>query len=250
VKKRLKNRSACNKILMILVSLVLTSLAAFAAGEGEAVISKDGRTIRAMNAVPTVTRAPSPSDTGLVTIFDNIGRAYPDGTYWCCEASSITGPNATGGFLPELWLAVAFTPEANHLITKVEVAVSLLLGSDELDLSVNNDADGLPGTTIISGHMTQLPVFGSCCTVEAKEDTDGIPVTAGTQYWIVVKPHGNNSDTFAGWNVEDTDQVDLYSAPIAFYCSDNKGGRCQNNNSWTLASGGGTQGPAFAVLGR
>jgi hypothetical protein len=152
--------------------------------------------------------------------------------------------------LPEVWLAVGFTPDADQVVTKVEVAVSLFTGSNELELSVNNDASGLPGTAIRSWRLTKLPVFGSCCTVETKADSVGIPVTAGTQYWIVVKTRGSNSDTFADWNVEDIDQVDPYTVPVAFYCSDDKGGNCQNNNAWSLVTSLGTQGPAFAVLAR
>jgi hypothetical protein len=238
----------CKRTLLTLVVLVVTSLSAFAARKGEVVMSKDGRMMSVTNGVQSVQRV-APSDAGLVTIFDNIGKAYPKGTYWCCEGYSITGPDASGR-LPETWLAVAFTPSDNHLVTRVEAAISHFTGTNELVLSLNNDASGLPGTAIRTWNMTDLPAFGSCCVVATKEDAAGIPVTAGTQYWIVVSTKGKSSNTFADWNVEDIDQVDQYTVPVAYYCSDDQGGNCGNNDAWTLDTSNGTQGPAFAVLGK
>lgn len=238
----------CKKTLLTLATLALTSLTAFAARKGDVVISKDGRMISVTNGVHSVARVAS-SDAGLVPIFDNIGKVYPKGTYWCCDGYSITGPDASER-LPEFWLAVAFTPSANRTITRVEVPVGLHSGANKLLLSLNNDASGLPGTAIRTWRMTDLPPLGSCCTVETKGDATGIPVTAGSQYWIVVSTEGKSSNTSAGWNLEDIDQVDQYTVPIAYYCSDDKGGNCANNNAWTLMTGTGTQGPAFAVLGK
>jgi hypothetical protein len=232
----------------MLAALTLTSVAALAARKGEVVMSKDGRKMYVTNRAHAVTQV-TPSDSNLATIFDNIGKAYPKGTYWCCESYSITGPDVSER-LPEYWLAVAFTPSADHTVTMVEVAVNLLSGNNQLALSLSNDVSGLPGTAIKTWHLRSLPPAGSCCTIEVGKDGAGIPVTAGTQYWIVVSTEGQNSDTYAGWNIEDIDQVDLYTAPIAYYCSDDKGGSCGNNDAWTLETGTSNQGPAFAVLGR
>ena len=239
-------------LTLTLPGLTLTSVTAFAArkSKGEVVLSKDGRMISITNGASAPSRAQvAPSRAGLVTIFDNIGKTYPKGTYWCCEGASITGPNASP-FLPEYWLAVAFTPGANYTVTQLEVAISLFTGKDELFLSLYNDVGGLPGTAIKTWLMGGLPTFGTCCAIDTKSDGAGIPVTAGTQYWIVVGTTGENSDTFADWNVEDIDQVDTYTVPTAYYCSADKGGNCGNNDAWSLDTGGSNQGPAFAVLGR
>jgi hypothetical protein len=239
-------------LTLTLFALILTSVTAFAArkNKGEVVPSKDGRMISITNGAPAPSRAQAPpSHAGLVTIFDNIGTTYPKGTYWCCEGASITGPNASP-FLPEYWLAVAFTPTADHIVTQLEVAIGLFRGKDELFLSLYNDVGGLPGAAVKTWLMRGLPTFGTCCAVDTKSDGTGIPVTAGTQYWIVVGTTGDNSDTFADWNVEDIDQVDTYSVPTAYYCSADIAGSCGNNDAWSLDTGGSNQGPAFAVLGR
>jgi hypothetical protein len=250
VKEKRSMRYKTFLMLLMLVALILMSIGgtAFAANKAEVVMSKDGRKIYVTKSTRAVARAKS-SESGLVTIFSNIGKVYPRGTYFCCESYSITGPKASGR-LPEYWLAVAFTPTADHVVTMVEVAVNLLDGADHLVLSLNSDASGLPGASLKSWHLRSLPEAGSCCTVGAGEDRAGIPVTAGTQYWIVLSTVGANSDTYAGWNVEDVDQVDTYNVPVAYYCSDDRGGSCGNNDAWTLDSSTSNQGPAFAVLGR
>jgi hypothetical protein len=234
----------CKKTLLTLAVLALASVIAFATGKDGIAVSKDGRMVMATKPARTITRS-TPSDAGLVTIYGNIGTSYPKGPYWCCEASSITGPTALPGFLPEYWEASAFTPTADHSVTKVEVAVSLISGTNGLVLGLYNDASGVPGTAIKTWTLSGLPDFGSCCVVEAKGGAD-VPVKAGTQYWIVLKVNSKESTTWAAWNYNDTDQVDM--APTAFWCSDDKGGSCGNNNAWTADQS--LPGLAFAVLGR
>jgi len=241
-KKMEEINKMCKKMLLTLTVLALASLTAFAASDG-VVISKDGRKTIATKRVPGVVRSES-SDAGLVKIFDNIGTAYPKGSYWCCEGYTITGPTALSGF-PEYWEAGAFTPSANHTVTQVQVAVGFVEGVNGLILGVYNDASGVPGTPIKTWALTTLPTFGSCCVVETKNDAAGISVTAGTQYWIVLKTNKKETTTWAAFNVNDTDQVD--PAPTAFYCSGTTG-QCSSNNAWTASQS--QPGPAFAVLGK
>ena len=231
------------KMLLTLTLLALASVAAFAASQDGVVVSKDGRTTIATKRTASAVRT-EPNDPSLVVIYDNIGTAYPKGTYWCCEGATITGPTALSGF-PEYWEAGAFTPSADHTVTKVEAAVGFVEGVNGLVLGLYNDASGVPGTPIKTWALTGLPTFGSCCVVETKTDTAGIPVTKGTQYWIVLKTTAKETTTWAAFNVNDTDQVD--PAPTAFYCSSTTG-ECGNNNAWT--AGESQPGPAFAVLGK
>jgi hypothetical protein len=232
------------KTLLTLTVLALASVTAFAASKGGVVLSRDGRITIATKRAHAVTRTAS-SDVGLVKIFGNIGTAYPKGKYWCCEGYTITGPTALSGF-PEYWEAGAFTPKANHTVTKVEVAAGFVEGTNGLVLSINDDASGVPGAAIKTWNLTGLPTFGSCCVVEVKGAKAGIPVKAGTQYWIVLSTNSSESNTWATFDVNDTDQVD--AAPTAFYCSQDVGGTCGANDAWTASKS--VPGPAFAVLGK
>jgi hypothetical protein len=226
------------KALLILAALVLAGVTGFAAEKGEVVTSRDGRMMFIPRRSQAFTRS-APSGAGLVTIFNNIGWAYPNGAYSCCDGFTVEGPAAD----PMFWQAAAFKPKVNHTVTMIEVAVSLNGGADEVVLSLNNDANGVPGTAIKTWHLTGLPAAGTCCTIEARTSTAGIPVTGGTRYWIVLKPT-SGSDTQAMWNVNDTNQVN--SMKTAFYCA-SQSGVCQNNRQWKVERR--FPGPAFAVLG-
>jgi hypothetical protein len=140
-------------------------------------------------------------------------------------------------------VAAAFMPRSNHVVTQIEVALSIQGGTNDLVLSLNNDAGGQPGTAIRTWDLQSLPAAGTCCATEVKKDGAGISVTAGTQYWVMVTTK-KKSDIQAVWNVNDTNQVG--SRKIAFYCS-SQAGECQNNDAWTVEKR--SPGPAFAVLG-
>ena len=232
------------RAFLTLTVLALASLTAFAASKEGVVVSKDGRTTIATKRTASVARVVS-NDAGLVSIFDNIGTAYPKGSYWCCEGYTITGPTALSGF-PEYWEAGAFTPSANHTVTKVKVAVGFVEGTNGLVLGLYSDSGGVPGKALKTWNLSGLPNFGSCCVVESKSDATGIAVTAGTQYWVVLKTNAKETTTWAAFNVNDTDQID--PAPTAFYCSQDAGGSCGTNDAWTASQS--VPGPAFAVLGK
>ncbi len=226
------------KALLILAALALVGLTGFAAEKDEVVTSPDGRTMFIPRRSQAFTRG-APSGAGLVKIFNNLARVYPKGAYSCCDGFTVEGSAAD----PEFWQAAAFKPTVNHTVAMIEVAVSLNGGADEVILSLNNDANGLPGKAIRTWHLTDLPAAGTCCTIEAVTDAAGIPITAGTRYWIVLKPT-SGSDTQAVWNLNDTNQVD--SIKGAFYCS-SQSGVCQNNRKWTVEAR--LPGLAFAVFG-
>src|SRR5579862_3646956 len=99
-----------------------------------------------------------------------------------------------------------------------------------------------------SSHSTvMLAASPSCCTIEVKS-TSGIPVTDGTQYWIVFKTDDTNKDSGVIWNYNTTDMVDYI--PFAQYCSADVGGAsCGAYNDIWRAAGSLSPQLAFAVLG-
>ena len=147
-----------------------------------------------------------PADRGLVTIFSSLASKYPNGVYWCCTGYNVMGSTSGAGVQ---WMGGAFTPTANHTLSRVEVAVGYSgQGQNGVVIGVHADSGGAPGKVLKKWSVSGLPVFGTCCTIVVKTDKAGIALTAGKQYWIVLSTNSGESDTVDGWNVSDADQVD------------------------------------------
>jgi hypothetical protein len=231
------------RVIVGVALLLLVSVAAFTASKNGVIVSDNGRTVMVKARAQQAT-ATDQSDANLVKIYDNLGAAYPKGIYWCCEGATISGPNSPGNV--EWWDGVAFTPSANHVVTKIKLALGYLGGTNEVIVSVNNDANGIPGTAIKTWKVKNLVAGGTCCTVAVITDQSGIAVTSGVQYWITVTTNADDKDAFLFWNVNDTDQID--PAPSAARCY-STGGQCrQNNGKWVAVQQ--TPGLALAVLGQ
>ena len=173
------------------------------------------------------------NDSSLVTIFSNLAARYPKGAYWCCQGYNVMGSNSGVG---EQWMGAAFTPKADHTVTKIAVAAGYSQqGTNGIVVSINDDNNGVPGQALQTWNVTGLPRFGDCCAVVVVSDASGIPVSAGKQYWIVLSTNNNETSTVDGWNVNDTDQVDLQT--LASY----------TNGRWTAFQA--TPNVGFAVIG-
>lgn len=146
-------------------------------------------------------------NAGLSVIYSSLATDYPDGLYWCCQGSTVSGPNSP--ILVEWWEAAAFTPGANTTAAKVQVAIGFIGGNDkELILSLNADQGGVPGAVLEQWVLSGLEGAGTCCSVESKA-VSGVALTGGQQYWIVAST-GPNSDVWASWNQADSDQIDSF----------------------------------------
>jgi len=219
--------------IAFMATIAVVSADAETDGRNGILLSKDRtRTIaEEPSAAPFVPY--SNEDAALQTIFDNLGGAYPLGVYWCCSGATISGQFSE--IETEFWAAAAFTPSVPLRVTAIKLAVGYVSGNAaHVTVSLNADAGGVPGAVLRSWDVSDIPNFRRCCSVVTKRDSAGIPVMAGTQYWVVVSTE-DDSDVFAVWNLNDTDQVN--TIPTA-YASD---------GFWTSQMGTGF---AFAVLGR
>src|SRR5262249_16068398 len=124
---------------------------------------------------------------------------------------------AQGGanFPFQAWEAVAFTPAADATVTKIEVSAGRQGGGTTgFELGLWNDNGGVPGSPIKTQHVFRLPNYGECCQLAVANAASGIPVKAGTQYWVVVSTTANDTDIYA-WAFNSTDMT---AQPAAFWC--------------------------------
>ena len=196
-----------------MIKILLPALAVLAGfGTGAACAAQPGDvSLNADKTVVTVNHAaraytPLLANPGKKpVIFDNLGTHYPKGVYIADTGYTIGGPQ---GLIGQVWFATAFTPAANASVTEIDVAVGYIAGNtDEVLVKLYADNGGVPGAEIWS-HKTSMPVAGDCCAVAKIHDRAGIPVKAGTQYWLGVVSSPHASDIFAAWSFNDTDQVD------------------------------------------
>jgi hypothetical protein len=190
----------------VAAALAVAAATASAAGAPPVAVKRDGVTWlvgQAVGAFAAPVREP-----GLVPIFSNLlpVKKYPNGTYFCCFGPTVAGPDNQYG-VPEQWWAEAFTPTANMTVTKVEVGIGFAIGTNSVNMGLYSDAGGLPGTVLVSRDIGNLPAFGSCCITMSLKDRSGIPVTAGTQYWVVLGTDSSDTDFLGGWNDNTPDQV-------------------------------------------
>lgn len=139
-------------------------------------------------------QASTPLPAGVITIYSNLGTG--DKAYNGNAGVGILGPDAGQPWPQEV--GSTFTPKADHIVQAVRVGATYVQGTNGIVVSLNEDDNGVPGKQLASGKFTNLPTFGSCCTLQTGKGKSGIPVKANTTYWIVLRPIAN--DTYAVWN--------------------------------------------------
>jgi hypothetical protein len=180
------------------LAVAALSCASALAGPAGAVATADGRTIITPGsaATPVVRRAPVPM--GLKEIYSTF-NTDPDDAYGCCSGWTVSAVGSIVGSLQDV--AMPFTPSANYIATAINVGAGYVAGTNGVAITLNEDAGGVPGAEIKKGTVTGLPAFGTCCTtVSIGGGAGGAPVTAGTQYWVVVKTNQVSADTWNAWN--------------------------------------------------
>lgn len=166
------------------------------------IVTPDRLMIAPNRPVPVYSQAPT-AERGLTKIFNNLSK-YPDGVYWCCTSSIVSGPNSEFG--SQVWIGAAFTPAASVAVSKIVSGLNHDSGTNAMVVAVNSDSGGLPGEELGSANVSGLPDFPSCCAV-AQAAFNGISLEGGKQYWVVVRTDKKTADTFGGWAFNDTEQV-------------------------------------------
>jgi hypothetical protein len=200
------SRKPIVRIAVVLSVLTLVGVVALAsAGHHGIVTSQDGRRAIATQGSHQLTPFHEPNTT-LTEIAGNLSR-YPYGVYFCCYGFTISGPQSFLG--TAYWIAIPFTPTANYTVNQLRASVAWGEdGTEGVTLSLNADSSGLPGSVLFGRNLTTLGDFGDCCTLAVASDATGVPITAGTQYWVVASTSASTATTFDAWAFNSTDMRD------------------------------------------
>jgi len=174
--------------------LVAVLFGGIAAARNNTVIINGGR--QTIFVAPPIRSSISttPLPPALVTIYSNLGKG--DQVYNPNSGTGILGPDA-GQPWPQT-VGSAFTPTKDHIVQAVRVGATYVQGTNGIIVSLNEDDNGVPGKQLAAGKFSNLPQFGTCCTLQTGKGKTGIGVKANTQYWIVLQPIAK--DTYAVWD--------------------------------------------------
>jgi hypothetical protein len=132
----------------------------------------------------------------LVKIYSNLGKG--SNVYNSIAGVGILGPDA-GQPWPQS-VGCGFRPKADHTVTEIQVGATYVQGTNTLVVSLNEDNKGIPGKALHTWHFSNLPTFGSCCTLQTAKYSKGIPVKKAKLYWVVLSPQKKFQDTYDVWN--------------------------------------------------
>jgi hypothetical protein len=124
------------------------------------------------------------AEPGLVTIYSNLGpakMAYNGEGGWIVAGPQDPYTNQQQD------VAIPFTPASDSTVTEIKLPIQYYsYGTNNGEIELAADASGVPGAVLARRNVQNLPVFGvGCCKLSVWTLTTGVPVTAGTQYWVV-----------------------------------------------------------------
>ena len=177
--------------------LVVANVAAWAQASNDGVITINGGRNSVLMSAPsqTITLAAGPSPE-LVTIYSNLGKGSK--VYNAISGVGILGTDA-GQPWPQS-VGCGFVPKADHIVTEIQVGATYVQGTNTVVVSLNQDNNGIPGKALHTWHFSNLPVFGSCCTLQTAKYAKEIKVKKGKLYWVVLRPQAKFQDTYDVWN--------------------------------------------------
>ncbi len=150
----------------------------------------------------------APGLSNAETIYSSF---LPGKTYQCCVGQFVSGPTAAiaGKLIGQRKIAAAFTPIHNYILAQIEVAFYFPNGpnTSRFNLSLSQDAGGVPGATIESwGGLTAPPQYGGTSSiVQTVVSLPNVQLSTGSQYWIVASPADSN--TYVVWNLNASDRT-------------------------------------------
>lgn len=181
----------------VLIVLLFAGLTAFAQSDKDAVITINGGTTSVYMKAPREPFMPAaPHSAKLLTIYSNLGTGK--NVYNGAVGYGILGTQA-GQPWPQS-VGCGFKPKANHIVTEIQVGVTYVQGTNTMILSLREDHNQRPGKILHSWQFSNLPLFGSCCTLQTAKYAKGIPVKKGKMYWVVVAPDPKHQDTYDVWD--------------------------------------------------
>ena len=188
------------KFEMVSKTEIATSVPSGATSGTVEVLSRSGKLL---SNVPFQVTSNGCSSGSNVMIYNNLGSSTDAFDY--TNGWLISGPSSPLG--NQQWIGYPFTATENHTATEIDAAV-FYYGADgqagnNFNFGIWSDAGGVPGTelngTDVSNLSTWTGTSGDCCNTQ-NAIIAATPLTAGTQYWVVLSTDGNGLNSLGVWD--------------------------------------------------
>jgi hypothetical protein len=164
-------------------------------------------------------QAPPPS---AVVLYTNLNTSDATDEYNDAGGYYVLGPDNTTseGYL-ESWISVAFTVTASgETATEIEAPIGDYVASTDggsFTLAIYSDTGaGAPNVSLGSGTAMSGANFNTCCTLARAALSPTVPLTAGTQYWVVATSiDATNPDLTAVWDATNLVPSNTGASPAA-----------------------------------
>jgi hypothetical protein len=136
-------------------------------------------------------------DKKLKTIYTNLGSSSD--AYYSTNGWLVAGSASALGHIQ--FIAMPFSPAKKATATEIQSAITYdNSGTNGANVVLAADSSGLPGKTLASWDISNLPTFGTCCTLDTVKSKKGIKLKAKTQYWVVGQTDSKSNDAYDSWD--------------------------------------------------
>ncbi len=174
------------------------------------------------------------------TFFSDLG---PSGNVYNCCTGWTVGGSATLGTM--FVAANEFTSMASGSVSQIDIGMGYVTGDNSFIASLwTVGGNGLPGTEIMEWDgLSSTQTFGGCCGLVTITGINGVSLTAGQSYFLLMGPTNLSGTTWEAWNwnSQGVNGLDLFATSG---CSSGNGTGC----TWTNNGSGNPLG-AFDILG-
>jgi len=149
---------------------------------------------------------PAMAQTTFYTDLGPMGDVYQSGTGWTVSGTGTVGTSFTAANL--------FTSLATGAVSQIDLGVGYVAGTNAFYAAIFTDNAGLPGTQLFRiDNLSSSQSFGGCCGLVTITGINGLDLTAGQQYFVVLGPESLSSTVWEAWNWNSTgvNNLDLYS---------------------------------------
>ncbi len=181
-------------LFCVLIAGIILGVGSFTFADGLEIIEESGIT-KVKGAQIDSTIGAKVASVGISNvIFNNFG---PGDTYYINSGLTVSTGQPINSDVDS---ATAFAPAGgDYILTKIELAVGLQAGPNELDVWLMSDDGGKPGGIIETFHFSgAMGPFGTFNPPLAADSVLKPILGEGMQYWLVASVTG--PDAWAGWN--------------------------------------------------